>query len=70
MKQSGKAIISVILAYILISISVKSQEDNMNYLSLDDVIYLAKEQSPDALIAKHRFRSSYWEFRSFKADYL
>ncbi len=27
-------------------------------------------QSSDALIAKHTFRKSYWEYRSFKADYL
>ncbi|MDT8393307.1 MAG: TolC family protein [Bacteroidales bacterium] len=47
-----------------------TQNDSTNYLSLDDVIYIAHQQSPDALIAKHRFRASYWEFRSFKADYL
>ncbi len=47
-----------------------AQEDNINYLSLDDVIYIAQQQSPDALIAKHQFRSNYWEFRSFRADYL
>jgi outer membrane protein TolC len=39
-------------------------------LSLHEVIDLAQEQSPDAQIAKHRFRRSYWEFRSFKAGYL
>ncbi len=47
-----------------------AQDDSTNYLSLDDVIYIAQQQSPDALIAKHRFRASYWEYRSFKADYL
>lgn len=47
-----------------------AQQDNINYLSLDDVIYIAQQQSPDALIAKHQFRSSYWEFRSFRAEYL
>lgn len=47
-----------------------AQQDNINYLSLDDVIYIAQQQSPDALIAKHQFRSNYWEFRSFRADYL
>ena len=39
-------------------------------LSLHEVIDLAQQQSPDAQIAKHRFRRSYWEFRSFKAGYL
>ncbi len=39
-------------------------------LSLKDAIKIAQQQSPDALIAKHRFRSSYWRFRSYKATYL
>ena len=39
-------------------------------LTLDDVLSLAKSQSPDALKAKHRYRSTYWEYRSFKAGYL
>jgi outer membrane protein TolC len=38
-------------------------------LTLDDVITLSEEQSPNALIAKHRFRSSYWEYRTFVAEY-
>lgn len=47
-----------------------STSDQPLYLSLSEVIRLAKAQSPDALIAQHRFRRSYWEFRSFRAGYL
>jgi outer membrane protein TolC len=39
-------------------------------LTLDDVLELAATQSTNALIAKQRFRSSYWQYRSFKAEYL
>ncbi|MFO7842833.1 MAG: TolC family protein, partial [Bacteroidales bacterium] len=39
-------------------------------LTFDEVVQLAREQSPDAIMAKHRFRASYWEFRTYKADYL
>ncbi len=39
-------------------------------LTLEDVIAIAKNQSPDVMIAKHRFLSSYWQYRSFKATYL
>jgi len=46
---------------------IKSQE--LKRLSLEDVIKLAEEQSPNALMAKHRFRASYWQFRTFKAEY-
>jgi outer membrane protein len=38
-------------------------------LTLDEVVKLAEEQSPNALIAKHRFRASYWEYRTFVAEY-
>jgi outer membrane protein TolC len=39
-------------------------------LTLEEAIDIAQAQSPDALIAKHRFRSSYWEYKSYKANYL
>lgn len=40
------------------------------YLSLSEVITIAQDKSPDAMMARHRFRRSYWEYRSFKAGYL
>jgi outer membrane protein len=30
---------------------------------------LAEEQSPNALMAKHRFKASYWQYRTFVAEY-
>jgi outer membrane protein TolC len=38
--------------------------------SLQDAIRIAQQQSPDALMAKHRYRSSYWQFRTYRATYL
>jgi outer membrane protein TolC len=38
-------------------------------LTLQEVIKLSEEQSPNALIAKHRFRNSYWMYRTFVAQY-
>jgi len=38
-------------------------------LTFQEVIKLAEEQSPNALIAKHRFRASYWQYRTFVAQY-
>jgi len=37
--------------------------------TLDEVIGLAKEQSPMAIMSRHRFRGSYWEFRTHKAKF-
>ncbi len=45
-----------------------SQENKVN-LSLEEVIRIAQVQSPDALIAKHRFRGSYWAFKTYQAGY-
>ncbi|MGC8866279.1 MAG: TolC family protein [Bacteroidales bacterium] len=39
-------------------------------LTLEQAIELAREQSPDALIARHRFLSSYWEYRSYIAQFM
>ncbi len=53
---------------ILWSVNINSQ-DVVKY-TLNDVIKLAQKQSPDAQIAKHRFISSYWVYRNYKANYL
>lgn len=69
--MSLKSFLSILILTGAIGTSnVGAQTGDTNYLSLEDVIYIAHQQSPDALIAKHRFKSSYWEFKSFKADYL
>lgn len=63
----------LVLSIFLFSLNTggQSQEvtDTVN-LTLDQVVQIARTQSPDALIAKHRFRSKYWQFRSYKAEYL
>jgi len=60
--------------FFIVLISIQSLvvfgQYEVNRLTLDDVIYIAKQQSPDAMIAKHRFRRSFWEYRSYKASYL
>jgi len=49
--------------------SVRGQQETVA-LDLQTIIEIAREQSPDALMAKHRFRRSYWQYRSYKAAYL
>jgi len=48
---------------------VKIDAQNVKQLTFDEVIKLAEAQSPNALIAKHRFRASYWSYRTFVAQY-
>ena len=60
--------ILISLSFILLSFT-HSAQDTVVY-TLNDVINIARDQSPDAQMAKHRYRRSYWSFRSFKATYL
>lgn len=39
-------------------------------LTLDEAVALAREQSPQAVAARHQHRASYWNWRSHKANYL
>lgn len=39
-------------------------------ISLGEAIEIAKDQSPSALVAKHNFLASYWQFRAFRAQLL
>jgi outer membrane protein len=57
----------IIITAVLFTPALFSQE--VKRLTLDDVVTIAGEQSPDALIAKHRFRASYWQYRTFVAEY-
>ncbi|MCL2511123.1 MAG: TolC family protein [Bacteroidales bacterium] len=43
---------------------------DVHVFTMSDVILLAKQQSPDASIAKHQFRSQFWQYRSFLATKL
>ncbi len=63
-------ILNIVLTVLITLSSVLTHAQQVVKYTLNDVIELAQKQSPDALIAKHRFISSYWTYRNFKADYL
>jgi outer membrane protein TolC len=58
---------SIIFAFLISGQDINAQV--MKRLTFDEVIKLSEEQSPNALMAKHRFRSSYWQYRTFVAQY-
>jgi outer membrane protein TolC len=60
-------IFSTIITFL--SFTQKAEAQELKRLTFDEVIKLAEEQSPNALMAKHRFRASYWQYRSFVAQY-
>jgi outer membrane protein len=57
------------LIVVLLFSTKKINAQEVKKLTFEEVIKLAEEQSPDAFMAKHRFRSSYWQFRSYQAQY-
>ncbi len=65
-----KSIVLLIVISLIFPIVLPAQQAQIRQLDLQDVIKLAQENSLDALLAKHRFRSSYWAFRSYQANYL
>jgi outer membrane protein TolC len=63
-----KLLLLCMIAVLLLS-TKKTDAQEIKKLTFDDVIKLSEEQSPNALIAKHRFRASYWTYRTFVAQY-
>jgi len=64
-----KRIRTIIIIILAASFAPALFSQDVKRLTLDDVVSIAAEQSPDALIAKHRFRASYWQYRTFVAEY-
>jgi outer membrane protein TolC len=62
-----------LLLFSVIAVSLfplkKTEAQELKRLTFDEVIKLSEEQSPNAYIAKHRFRASYWQYRTFVAQY-
>ena len=45
-------------------------QDQTTELSLKQVIEIARMESPDAQTASHSFRSAYWNYKYYRANYL
>ena len=64
-----KKILLLTMAGVLLLSLQRTEAQTVKVLTFDEVIKLAAEQSPNALMAKHRFRASYWQYRTFVAEY-
>jgi outer membrane protein TolC len=62
-----KIVLSVICILFYINPVITGQE--IKKLTLEDVLKLSEVQSTNALMAMHRFRASYWQYRTFVAEY-
>jgi outer membrane protein TolC len=71
-ESSRKILFIFILGLITLSTSsfTTKAQSTQKMLDLQEVITLAREQSLEAMVAKHTFLADYWEYRSYKAKYL
>ncbi|HBG56557.1 MULTISPECIES: TolC family protein [unclassified Proteiniphilum] len=60
---------TIVLFFISFFVGQSIAQDTLR-LSLDEAVALAREQSPQAVAARHQYRASYWNWRSHKANYL
>ncbi len=61
-------LVVIIVVFQLFGLSIQAQQTTE--YTLAQVIRLAQDQSPDAQIARHKFKISYWSYRNYKAAYL
>ena len=48
----------------------QQRQDSMLVITLEKAVVIAREQSPDILATRHNFRSQYWNYCYYKANYL
>jgi outer membrane protein TolC len=62
--------ITLLILIILFSPGVPhAGAQEVKQLTLGEVIRLSELQSPEAMMARHRFRASYWQYRTYVAQY-
>ncbi len=65
-----KNVVILLIICLFLPITLSAQKAPAKKFTLQEVITMAQANSLDALLAKHRFRSSYWSYRSYMATYL
>jgi outer membrane protein TolC len=60
----------IFLTLTILLFTTALQAQSAHVFTMHSVISMAQQQSPDAFIAKHQFRSQFWQYRSFKATKL
>ena len=54
----------------ILSTELLSAQNQTMEMSLEKVVKLARLESPDAQTARHSFRSAYWNYKYYRANYL
>ncbi|MCD7936470.1 MAG: TolC family protein [Tannerellaceae bacterium] len=67
MKNNNKHILFIVLLGLL---PLPGIAQDTLYMTLPQAVEMARQDSPDAIAARHTFRAAYWNWRSFKANLL
>ena len=54
----------------ILSTELLSAQNQTMEMSLEQVVKIARLESPDARTARHSFRSAYWNYKYYRANYL
>jgi outer membrane protein TolC len=57
-----------LFSWLFFAKNLNAQADTLR-LSLEEVVTLAQNDAPDALIAETQMKTSYWSYRTYQADY-
>jgi outer membrane protein TolC len=68
--MTKKRSLLVLFAALLVPLLNVHGQTQPRVFTLEDAISIAQEQSPDALATRQTFRSSFWQYKSFRATYL
>ena len=60
----------MLLATLAVSVTAGAAEDAVRVITLDDAISMARTKSVDAAVALNELRTSYWTYRTYRADLL
>ena len=67
--MSKKSFVYLFTFLSLLGCSFQVTSQTKKVLTLDEVLKIARDQSPQAILARHKFLGQYWSFRTFKAKY-
>jgi outer membrane protein len=59
----------LVIVFVLVAFFATGQAPKTT-LTINEVLEMAKDYSPQSILAKHQFRAAYWEYRTYQAEYL
>lgn len=63
-------IIALLMGLLILNSAKAGNDMDTLRLTLNDAILMAQQNSPSAQSARHQYLAAYWNYRSFKANYL